>query len=217
MQFEEDNTQIKEKYSKEFIKQLNSKPMLELEESQDPSIFTNKFFIIGVISVFVILLIIMMLNVVSARKNKTLHSFSDLYFSVKKSKAASEKYNNMINDNSVRAINSNFHLTMTAIEADLDNYKNTFSKEKTQKVNKIISQGDDTVSDVLNELETAYLNESLDRVYLNQMSILIDEMRLKIAEIIKNSKTSDFTKRIKTHYQSLGEIKKSIKDTTLDE
>ncbi len=217
MQFEEDNTEIKERFSQEFIKQLDNKPKFELEDSQEASIFTNKFFIGGVIAAFAVLLLIFVTSIFFARKNQTLHSFSDLYFSVKKSKTASDKYKNMINDNAVRSSNSNFYITLSAIEVTLDNQKNTFSQEKKQKVDKIIAKGDDTVNDVLNQLEAAYLNESLDRVYLNQMVILIDEMRWDMAKIIKNSRTSDFTKQLRTHYDSLGKIKESIKKTRLDE
>ncbi len=217
MELDRQPESTKKQYSEQFVQQLEAKKYQIEDQENKPFFIKNKLFLFGLVAIVIAISFMIASFVINNQKSKQLNDLANLYFSVQKSKNASDKYQNLIDDVGMRAHNSNFYLTLSALEVTIDDYRQSLDKKKNRQVDAIIETGDQSVKDVMEKLERAYLNETLDRVYLNQMLILINQIKTNINQIKKTNKDQQFVQQLEQHYQSLDKIRQSAENTVLED
>ena len=190
-------------YSQEFIHQLNNAP------AKQP--LDKKFLLIGG-GVLVALLIIILL-ILSASAPKPLNIKGVLGRTRAVAKIATD-YHKLIDDTNLRSINSSLSVALTNFNRDGETYyQASTSKEQIKKEAK---NRDADLSEVRTVLDSAELNNRLDRNYVIQISYQINLMIMEQEKLLSRAKNEKLIALLKQGLSDLKQVQAQLKELTLN-
>lgn len=207
-------------YSKEFIERLNNQ---QLPSANSGSVLKNPntklFVIIGLVVAVVLALVGGFSYLSSQRASRKLSMINNLNDISNQSLEITKSYQNSINDVKIRVINEHFFQSLPGLTASVKQYiEKTYTKEQKEdfKKHKVLQK--QAIKEITDRLRKADLNESLTRIYTQELNALIQQNIDQIHQIIQSGyykKHTEFIKSMEEHYAKFLKIQTEI--TELEE
>ncbi|MGI6612235.1 MAG: hypothetical protein ACOX0Z_01505 [Candidatus Nanosyncoccaceae bacterium] len=189
-------------YSQEFIRQLNNAP-----EKKPISI---KLLLIGGALLALALIIFV---IISANAPKPIN-IRQVLARTRSMEKITKHYHNMIDDTTLRSLNSSLSVTLTNFNRDGEAYyqantpKNQIKKEAKSR--------DANLSEVTQAFDLAELNNRLDRTYVIQVSYQIDLIITEQEKLLDRTKGEKLRTLLTQGINDLEQIKTQLKELTLN-
>lgn len=201
-------------YSKEFIERLNNQSQ-SAPETQSSKI--GFFVAVGTAVLLVIIAFLALTSFISNNAKAKITLLNNLNVASIQSHDLTKQYQDKINNVKIRVINKNFFQSLLGLNNDITTYTTAhYTKEQQKALKDAMSVQKTEFKNTVNRLYNAEISETLARSYLQELLSLLNQILTQLEKVIKSrAYNSEFTDQLKTHYDKLLEIKKSIQ--TLEE
>ncbi len=228
---EQERQRIREEYSKEFVDNLIAKERQQQQQQSMPPIakavvkpaqslwskIVNNKIVMTMIGAFVVLFLIAIVSIVANQGSTSkMSSFTQLYADNDQLTKISDRYRDLIDNTQIRAHNVTLNAAAIALQFDLEQIKKTYPASQQKSIDKQNNLSD-PFKQAMIRLDQAELNEILDRTYLQEAIVLIEQLQIDINRFSQKSSSKEMKRKLRIHYESFENVKKAIKTTILED
>ena len=177
-------------------------------------ILHNKFFIVGMIGVGLLLLIVILGAILGGGKDSEKTLSSKLYLHLDGTAAAIQEYQNYVRSSDLRSSSASLYGVLTDTAGGMESYlTEKYNIKKVKDTDKKLQEKATAVKDELTgELFEAKINGILDRTYAHKMAYEISIIKAEESELYNKTKSEALKEVLNKSHESLTNLYDKFND-----
>ena len=197
----------------EYLDQISRKNKPVKKSGGASSIFSSKFFIVGMIGVVGVVLMMILGMLVGGEKGGEKNTCIELKLHLENTSELIKEYQNNVRSSNLRSISASLYGLLSNTEREVTTYlvekykfkdnKNNYEKTVSKK---ILNAANSAKEELNTELFSAKINGILDRIYAHKMAYEISLIQAEMVAIDKASSDNNLKEILGSPYESLGNL-----------